>query len=252
MPDFEIVAHRGVPGEQPENTLPSFQRAVELGADAVELDVRLTCDKVPVVYHYFYLDEATSTSGSIFDYTLEQLREVAVRGANVAGQDYRIPTLREVMEEIGGEIGLEIELKGPEPESAQIVGDVLSDFRHLWDSIEVTSYEPALLLSIRQHCPGLTTDLLFPRSEPWMGLDVVAFAALHRARLAGAQAVHLHPTQLSAKTVSSIRSHGIDVHTWDVDDKESLNRAVEFTIPRICTDRLRQALAFRDEHAHRD
>ncbi|MBN1218885.1 MAG: glycerophosphodiester phosphodiesterase [Anaerolineae bacterium] len=57
---FEIVAHRGAPTEvAPENTIPAFQRAIDLGADAVELDVRLTADHVPVVYHYFYLEEAT-------------------------------------------------------------------------------------------------------------------------------------------------------------------------------------------------
>ena len=56
MSTFEIVAHRGVPNEYPENTLTSFERAIELGADAVELDVRLTKDKIPVVYHYYYLD----------------------------------------------------------------------------------------------------------------------------------------------------------------------------------------------------
>ena len=76
MSPFEIVAHRGVPSaETPENTIPAFQKAIELGADAVELDVRLTADGVPVLYHYFYLEEATSLSGPVFAYTLEQLRE---------------------------------------------------------------------------------------------------------------------------------------------------------------------------------
>ena len=67
MKNFEIVAHRGIPTEAPENTIASFQRALELGADAIELDVRLTADKIPVVYHYFYLQENTSASGPIFD-----------------------------------------------------------------------------------------------------------------------------------------------------------------------------------------
>lgn len=46
---FEIVAHRGVPVEAPENTIQSFQKAISLGADAVELDVRLTKDHIPLV-----------------------------------------------------------------------------------------------------------------------------------------------------------------------------------------------------------
>ena len=53
MTDFEIVAQRGIPTESPENTIPAFQKAIDLGADAVEFDVRLTSDNVPIVYHYF-------------------------------------------------------------------------------------------------------------------------------------------------------------------------------------------------------
>jgi glycerophosphoryl diester phosphodiesterase len=57
MNHFEIVAHRGISTEAPENTMASFRKAIELGADAVELDVRLPADKIPVVYHYYYLQE---------------------------------------------------------------------------------------------------------------------------------------------------------------------------------------------------
>jgi len=246
MPYFEIVAHRGVPTEAPENTIPSFERAIDLGADAVELDVRLTRDRVPVVYHYLYLDEATPLSGPIFDFTYDQLRDVEVLssgGNNIKG--YRISTLREILETLGGRIDLEIEIKGPEPESSGIIGPVLLDHKQLWQTIEITSYEPTLLLGIKQLCPGLPTDLLFPRSEEWMGLDVVAYVAAHRARLASARAVHLHPSQLSPEVVSTVRSHGVDIHAWDVNDEESLHRIVKLGIPRICTDELQRALTFR-------
>ena len=112
MSDFEIVAHRGVPTDIPENTLPSFQRAIDLGADVIELDVRLTRDRVPIVYHYFYLDEMTSGTGPIFDYTFDQLQEIEILGNDgnpVNG--CKIPTLHEVLETIGGQAGLEIEIK---------------------------------------------------------------------------------------------------------------------------------------------
>ena len=243
---FEIVAHRGVPAELPENTIPSFQRALDLGADAIELDVRLTRDRVPVVYHYFYLEEMTRISGPIFDYTFDQLQDVEISGSggNVVN-GCRIPTLHEVLETFGGQIGLEIEIKGPEPESPEVIGAVLHDFRHLWQTIEVTSYEPALLLDIQQRCPGLVMDLLFPRSEDWMRLDVITYLAIHRARHARARAVHLHPTQLTSEVVSAVRSSGIEVHTWDANDDQTLKSAMELGIPKICTDRLQQALDFR-------
>ncbi|MFQ6125986.1 MAG: glycerophosphodiester phosphodiesterase [Candidatus Heimdallarchaeota archaeon] len=94
MINLEIVAHRGVPQEKPENTISSFQRAIELGADAIELDIRLARDRVPIVYHYFYLDEATSGSGLISNYALAQLQDVKVLGNDRKPvKDARIPTL---------------------------------------------------------------------------------------------------------------------------------------------------------------
>jgi glycerophosphoryl diester phosphodiesterase len=244
---FEIVAHRGIATEAPENTLAAFQRAIELGADAVELDVRLTADQIPVVYHYFYLGENTSVSGAIFDFTLAQLRTVEVYcKENPAVKAGRISTLAEILEAVGGKIGLEIEIKGPEPEAPEIIGSVLNQFKNLWSKIEVTSYEPALLLAVQKTCPGIVTDLLYPRSESWMKPDVVQYEAIQRARLAHASAVHLHPTQLSEKIVAALHQHGIEIHAWDVNDGQALELVARLGIPRLCTDKFRQAYTFRE------
>ncbi len=224
---LEVVAHRGVVERAPENTLPAFLRALAVGADAVELDVRLTHDRVPVVYHYYYLREITALSGPIYDYTLDQLQAARFLSTSygtepASADDWRIPTLIEVLDVIGGKIGLEIEIKGPEPEAPGIVAEVLAKYRQLWDGIEVTAYEPMLLRDIQQRCPGLTTDLLMPRSPDWMRQDVLAYEAIQRGRLAGAKAVHLQATQLSPAVVSVVRSHGLDIHVWDVNDDETL------------------------------
>jgi glycerophosphoryl diester phosphodiesterase len=247
MNRFDVVAHRGIATEAPENTIASFQKAVELGADAIELDVRLTADRIPVVYHYFYLQETTSATGTIFDFTLEQLRNVKVFCKNDPSvKEGRISTLSEILEIFGGKIGLEVEIKGPEPEAPEIIGNVLKKFQNLWESIEVTSYEPALLLTVKKICPGLKVDLLFPRSESWMGLDVVQYQAIHKSRLAQARAVHLHPTQLSETIVDALRHQGIEIHAWDVNDAESLDLITKIDIPRICTDNFKQALVYRN------
>jgi len=150
MPHFEIVAHRGAATVAPENTIQAFQTAIDLGADAVELDVRLTRDLVPVVFHYFYLDEITNLAGPIFNYTVNELGQARFEGkANLDGDRYKISTLEEVLDTIGGRMGLEIEIKGPEPEAPQIIGKLLWEYRSLWESIEMTSYEPQLLMGIQ-------------------------------------------------------------------------------------------------------
>lgn len=245
MQELQIVAHRGVTTDAPENTIAAFERAAELGADAVELDVRLTSDHVPVVYHYYYLESNSYTSGAIFEFTWEQLQQVELRSTSNPDAVGRIPALAQILDLFGGRIGLEIHLQGPEPEAPSLTGAILRQYRSIWSTIEVTSYDPALLLSIRQDCPGLAIDLLLPRSEAWMRSDVVQHEAIQYARLAHARAVHLHPSQLSAALVKAIQEHGIEIHAWDVNDESSLGIVADLGIPRLDTDNLRQALAFR-------
>jgi glycerophosphoryl diester phosphodiesterase len=245
MLSFEIVAHRGAPLGVPENTIPAFQRALNLGADAIEMDVRLAKDGVPVIFHNFYVDGRTNGSGPVFAYTSAELRELRFSGERQAPADCWIPTFREVLEVFAGRLGLEIELKGPEPQSAEIVAEELHRFRHLWETMEVTSYEPALLRKVGLRCPGLGIDLLQRRSEDWMNMDVVAYIALHSARLAGARSTHLHPSQLSPEVVNIIRAERIEVHSWDVNDLEGLSMMRELEIPKFDTDNLELALQFR-------
>ena len=122
MKHFEVVAHRGYHHRVPENTIASYEIAITLGADAVELDVRLTADRIPIVFHYYYLDELTTIQGPVFDYGLEQLHNAEfLSKSNRNWSKVRIPTLQEVLEEIGGRIGMEIEIKGPEPEAPEII-----------------------------------------------------------------------------------------------------------------------------------
>jgi glycerophosphoryl diester phosphodiesterase len=242
---FEIVAHRGETSSNPENSLAAFEGAVEMGADAVELDVRLTADHVAVVYHYFYLSEGTTGTGIVPEWTYADLQHLRLVAKDGVQTDMPIPTLREVLQQLAGRIGIEIEIKGPEPEAPGTVAAVLADFRSQWESFEVTSYEPVLLVEIQRLCPGLASDLLLPRSEPWMGPEVVSYLAVQRGRLCSARAVHLHPSQLCESTVHTVRQAGFEVHAWDTNSPEYLELAAKSKIPRLDTDRLSMALKFR-------
>jgi glycerophosphoryl diester phosphodiesterase len=238
MSSIEVVAHRGTGEDLPENTLSAFERAIELGADAVEFDVRLTSDYVPIVYHYYYLEYVTTLNGPVFKYTAKQIMDSVKFLGDGESSGEKIPTLYEVLESIGGKIGLEIEIKGPELEAPEIVSKALHQFKQFFDSIEITSYEPSLLLEFSCRCPRIATDLLIPRTENWMHLDVVAYNAIHRAKQAKARAVHLHPTQLYDEVVNNVREHGIQIHAWDVNSKEDLLPVLDFNITRMSTDNL--------------
>jgi glycerophosphoryl diester phosphodiesterase len=121
-----IIAHRGASGSAPENTMPSFRLAAELGANAFELDVRLTADGVPVLLHDRTLDRTTDRTGPLRALTLEQLREVdggarftRDRGRTYPfrGADVRIPTLQQVLQAFP-KMPCMVEVKEPEAQEA--------------------------------------------------------------------------------------------------------------------------------------
>ncbi len=153
----------------------------------------------------------------------------------------------DILERFGGLIGMEIEIKGPEPEAPLLIGRVLNGYKKLWETFEVTSYEPALLLAIREICPGITVDLLYPRTEAWKGPEVILHEAIHLSRLAQARAVHLHPSQVSRDMVKILKSRGIETHAWDVNSVDVLTYVTGIGVPRVCTDEFRLANAYREQ-----
>jgi glycerophosphoryl diester phosphodiesterase len=253
MDNFEIVAHRGVPLEAPENSIKSFTLATELGADAIELDVRLTADHIPIVYHYFYLQEITNFSGPIFNFTYEELQNVKFSGNMMKrNSKYQIPSLEMVLKSFSHKIGLEIEIKGPEPESVELIANTIKKFKNHSMNLEVTSYEPYLLRKFKKYCPDVNTDLLVPLSENWMKSDVTLYLAVHRARIANTNTIHLHPSQLSQQVINTLQKKGFYVHAWDVNDINTLKKMLELNIERICTDDCRLMINYRRNHVNKD
>ncbi|MBU5270688.1 glycerophosphodiester phosphodiesterase [Staphylococcus caprae] len=96
---FQIVAHRGLPEDYPENTLIAYKHALMLHIDMLEIDVHYTKDKQLVVIHDDTIDRTSNGKGKVLDYTLDELREFdfgAYRGDKFKGE--RIPTLDEVLD----------------------------------------------------------------------------------------------------------------------------------------------------------
>jgi len=241
---FRVIAHRGATTNAPGNTIAAFRSAKSLGVDAVELDVRLSRDGVPIVHHNYYLDREERRP--IFQLTAPELERalVADSRSELSGM-HPIPKLAQVLNEFAGSLGLEIELKGPELNASARVATLLADHKQVWESIEITSSHVALLLDFAERCPAVATALLFPASEPWMHEDVLAYAALHQASSARASAVHLHANQLTDGVVSTIRSGGVDVHAHSVNDQHALELVASLQVTAICTDEPALAVAFR-------
>src|ERR1700677_3437821 len=105
MRNFLCIGHRGAKGLEPENTLRSIRKALEIGVDGVEIDVYFV-DGQLVVIHDDTLERTTTGSGRVEEQTFDYLRSLD------AGRGEKIPVLREVFEEVGGRALINIELKG--------------------------------------------------------------------------------------------------------------------------------------------
>jgi len=119
-PDIKVVAHRGVRMKAPENTLPAIRLAIEMGYSFVEIDVRYTKDRVPVLLHDDKIDRTTNGKGPLKDYTLEEIQKLdAGSWFNPDFAGTRIPTLEQALTEMQGKIGLYLDQK-EEPDAATI------------------------------------------------------------------------------------------------------------------------------------
>ena len=100
-----VLGHRGYSSRYTENTLKAFHEAIKAGADGVELDVRLSLDKIPVVFHDATLDRLSEVEGKIGDYTLKELKKIKLP------ENTFIPTLEEVLDSLPSTSFIDIEIK---------------------------------------------------------------------------------------------------------------------------------------------
>ncbi|NGP45538.1 glycerophosphodiester phosphodiesterase [Bacillaceae bacterium SIJ1] len=148
-----VGAHRGASHYYPENTMLSFQKAVELGADYIELDVHLTKDNIPVIMHDANLERTSDGKGRIKDFTVEELKQLDVGrwfGEEFAGQ--RIPTLHEVLSWSKGRTGVSIEIKQIEERYdnlEQRILDVIYDTNTM-DQVQAMSFNHNSIKKIKE------------------------------------------------------------------------------------------------------
>lgn len=143
----KIIGHRGACGYAPENTIESIKTAAEMGVEWVELDVKLTKDQVPIIFHDETLERTTNGSGNVADTLYEDIKQLEAGSwfaDSFAG--IKIPTLEDVCETlIDLNMGLNLEIKpcpGREKETAEVALDALS---RIWDDHD------RLIISSFQH-----------------------------------------------------------------------------------------------------
>lgn len=152
-----VVAHRGVPVIEPENTLPSFQRALQQGADVLETDLRFTRDGQIVLFHDSTLARTTNGQGAIRDYTLAELKQLRTKAPTGLLTDARVPTLLELIEQTEGKTPFLLELKDPlfiDPHYAARLIELL-DAHNMLQSSAIVSFHPTYVASVKAIHPAL-------------------------------------------------------------------------------------------------
>lgn len=210
-----IIAHRGVPRLLPENTLAGFARALDDGADGIELDVHLTADGEVVVHHdpSVSVPGAASSRLSLADEPLAALR--ATTGAE-------LPTLAEVLRLVGRRATVYVELKGRGVEGAAVEVIRVSDARcavHSFDHLAV------------RRCATLAPEL--PRGALLASRVVEPLAVLGAA---SASTLWQDWTLLDAALVSEVHAGGGEVVAWTVNEIPLARELVAMGVDAICTD----------------
>ena len=152
-----VVAHRGAQTEEPENTLASFGRAIEQGADVLETDLRFTKDDQLVLFHDPTLERMTNGSGNVRDHTLAQIKQLKTRHPDGSLQNEPVPTLAEIIAATRSEVPLLLELKDPlflDPKYAEILVRTLKDSGMLRKS-SIISFHFAHVEAVKRFCPEI-------------------------------------------------------------------------------------------------
>lgn len=227
-----IIAHRGASAEKPENTLAAFRRALALGVDGLELDVQVTRDGVPVVFHDDSLRRLTGTPGRLTARSWRELQQLRVGGTEP------IPRLADVLALVRGRAVVQIELK-----RGTTVAPVIRAIRRAratgW--VVLASFEAGLIRAARRLAPEIPRMLI----AEGRGLEklLAAMPALGAAGLS----LHHHALRRRA-TVERIHRHGGTVWCWTVNTAPAMRRLAARGVDAILSDNpalLRRTVSFR-------
>jgi len=256
LPRPIIFAHRGASGAYPENTLPSFQAAVKIGAHVLETDTRITKDGIPVLAHDESLLRTTGVDAHVEDLTLKELQDIDAgysfspddgesypfRGAGIS-----VPTLEEFVRTFP-EIPVNMEIKVGTEQSARIVLDVLESNNAL-DRFLLASVLPDAMRYIQNSAPSTLTGackedvlrVLFrsarcdgkSRDYPFTALQVPERQSIIPV--------------VTRRFISYAHRHGVHVHVWTINEESDMRRLFDLGVDGIFTDYPERALAILDE-----
>jgi len=240
--ETRIQAHRGASAYYPENTLEAFSKAIEFGADAVELDTHLTKDGEIVVAHDAGLERVSNGTGYIYDHTLEELKALDFSKLH-PGTVCRIPTLDEVFSLIKpSTLMMNIELKGEYPGLPEKLLAMIEGYG-MGECVICSSFNHYSVRRIKELSPRIKTALIYNWSivDPWVYANYLGVYAIHPS---------FDIVKARPEIVERCQEKGVAVNAWTLDEPEKINLMLKYGVDWITSNKADIAIACRN--AYRD
>jgi glycerophosphoryl diester phosphodiesterase len=238
-----VFAHRGGAALAPENTLAAFDSGISLGADGLELDVRLSRDNVVVIHHDRTLDRTTDRSGELAAFTAAELagadagyRYPAGEGWPFRGRGIGIPTLAAVLARYRDRRVI-VEMKLNTPEMARAVVEVVRR-ADAGDRVCLGSFGRRVLREVRALEPGIATsaareEVRWALYRSWCGWPVRRVAHCGYQVPERAEATRV----VSPRFIRAAHKAGLGVQVWTVDTEDDARRLLDWGVDGLITDR---------------
>jgi len=231
-----IIAHRGASSLARENTIEAFKKAIEIGVDMIEFDVRRTRDQALIVHH----DELMEGK-PIIELTYDEISKMAI------GKGFSIPTFEEVLKCTSGKIKLDVEIK-EEGYEKEIVELLVKYFKK--DQFVVTSFYDSCIRKIKDDYPDIKTGLILGTSKPknFILTRVSEFFPHKRCREAKADFLVPHRRLLWFGFLDRAKRENKPVFVWTVNDQRRIWEMLhDERIDAIITDRPDLAISLRNK-----
>ena len=231
MAGFIKIAHRGSSGSYPENTRLAFEKAIEAGADMIEMDCRLSKDGHVVVIHDDRLDRTARAKGFVQGKTLRQLKKLDV-GAwlKKSFKGERIQTLEEILEIVSGKVEINLEIKsvlhGPLGIELKVLF-IVSHFDYLERTI-FSSFDYQSLRRLRELAPDVRIGVLYGA-----GIKDNPFQA---AREMNAYSLHIQREFATPHFLEEARELGLKSFVWTVNEVKEMEKFLSLGVDGIISD----------------
>jgi glycerophosphoryl diester phosphodiesterase len=241
------IAHRGCAGESPENTIPAFERALAQGAGVLESDIHLTRDGVPILIHDAIIDRVTDASGSITDFTADELRRFdagyhfSLDGGQThpyRNRDVRIPSLEEAFRHFP-DTRFNLDLKAPGLGLIDATLELVAEHRREAITL-LTAGDDGIMTRLRSRLGGLATPIAQGASERDIH-EFLGCAAAGTDPPPGPMALQIPPEfggqpLVNAALIEFAHARGVQVHVWTINDPAEMRRLLDLSADGIITD----------------